>query len=82
MNVVAEVVLDDQGYPYVNWHETGEDFYDHYPVGTKFCVLQPQQEPNDLLFQHRVRVHLANRNFYSHKEFCEKLEALLHDTLS
>lgn len=45
MNVVAEVVLDDQGYPYVNWHETGEDFYEHYPVGTKFCVLQSQQEP-------------------------------------
>jgi len=38
MNVVAEVVLDDQGYPYVNWHETSNDFYDHYPVGTKFCA--------------------------------------------
>ena len=45
MNVVAEVVLDDQGCPYVKWHETGKDFYDHHPVGTKFCVLQPQQEP-------------------------------------
>jgi len=23
---------------------------------------------------------LANRNFYSHREFCEKLEVLLHET--
>jgi hypothetical protein len=36
-----------------------------------------QQSPSVLSLPHRVRNHLANRNFYSHKEFCEKLEELL-----
>ena len=44
MSIVAEIVLDSQGYPYVNWYETGKDFYDHYPVGTKFCVQAPSPE--------------------------------------
>ena len=39
----------------------------------------PVQEPDNSAFRHRVRVHLANRNFYSHAEFCDKLEALLHE---
>lgn len=44
MSIVAEIVLDSQGYPYVNWYETGKDFYDHYPVGTKFCTKDSSLE--------------------------------------
>lgn len=44
MSTVAEIVLDNQGCPYVNWYETGKDFYDQYPVGTKFCAKEPSLE--------------------------------------
>ena len=44
MSIVAEIVLDNQGCPYVNWYETGKDFYDQYPVGTRFCAKEPSLE--------------------------------------
>ena len=44
MSIVAEIVLDRMGCPYVNWYETGKDFYDQYPVGTKFCTKEPSLE--------------------------------------
>ncbi len=36
-------------------------------------VAQPAQTE----LRHRIRVHLANRNYYSHSEFCTTLEELM-----
>ena len=37
--------------------------------------VQPAQSEKEL--RHRIRVHLTNRNYYSHQEFCTKLEELM-----
>jgi hypothetical protein len=55
---------------------------------TKECKItamlseEPQTVTGIMSLQHRVRVHLANRYSYSHREFCEKLEEILHENVS
>jgi hypothetical protein len=61
MSTVAEIVLDNQGCPYVNWYETGKDFYDHYPVGTKFCAKEPSLEESIVELEQENRL-LRARN--------------------
>jgi hypothetical protein len=39
-------------------------------------------EPMYVTLRHRIRVHLANRNYYSHSEFCTKLEELMEEDLT
>lgn len=35
---IAEVKLDNTGYPYVAWSGDESSFYERHPVGTKFFV--------------------------------------------
>lgn len=75
MSTVAEIVLDNQGCPYVNWYETGKDFYDQYPVGTKFCAKEPSLEESIAELEQENRL-LRARNDRLEKEFVTELDSL------
>jgi hypothetical protein len=78
MSTVAEIVLDNQGCPYVNWYETGKDFYDHYPVGTKFCTKEPSLEESiaDLEQENRLLRARNDRLEALEKEFVTEIDSL------
>jgi hypothetical protein len=67
----------------------GLGFSDTRPLGQQWetvcelirriCARQQAPAQGEPVLRHRVRVHLANRYSYSHKEFCEKLEEIMNE---
>ena len=65
----------------------GESREEGYINGWNACraamlsAAPSQQAPaqGEPVLRHRVRVHLANRYSYSHKDFCEKLEEIMNE---